>query len=46
MFTSIMYVQLYYYLNPEAQSSREVERERQDRDRAETGQRQASSGES
>ena len=41
MFTSIMYVQLYYYLNPEAQSSRERER-----DKTETGQRQASSGES
>ena len=45
---TIMYVQLYYYLNPEAQSSREVERER---DKTETGQRQAvveraSSGES
>ena len=34
MCTSIMYVQLYYYLNPEAQSSREVERER---DKTETG---------
>ena len=47
MFTSIMYVQLYYYLNPEAQSSREVERERQDRDRAEQAVvERASSGES
>ena len=43
MFTSIMYVQLHYYLNPEAQSSRGRERER---DKTEIGQRQASSGES
>ena len=33
MFTSIMYVQLYYYLNPEAQSSRGRERERETRQR-------------